>query len=117
MTDKTQFPDLIQLTNYGMGTGDEELCLKLLTSYLTLITEADYLPKVITLYTEAVKLITTESPLLDLFRILEEKGVLLIACGTCLNHYGLWDQVEVGIVGGMTDIIEAQTKANKIVSL
>ena len=112
-----QSTDLIQLNSYGMGTGDPDLQLKLLTTYLDLILEAEYLPKAITFYTDAVRLITTDSPLLSQFQALEENGVLLIACGTCLNHHGLWDQVEVGIVGGMTDIIEAQKKAKKIVTL
>ena len=117
MAKKQDFPDLIQLTRYGMGNADEELQIKLLDTYFTLILEGEYLPKVITLYTEAVKLITLGSPLLDQFQALEDKGVLLISCGTCLNHYGLWDKVEVGLVGGMTDIIETQKKAHKIVSL
>jgi len=117
MTNKQEFPDLIQLTNYGMGDADEELQIKLLKTYFTLLLEGDYIPKVITLYTEAVKLITTDSPLLKELQALEEKGTLLISCGTCLNHYGLWDQVEVGLVGGMTDIVESQKKAKKIVSI
>ncbi len=117
MTNKQEFPDLIQLTSFGMGNAGEELQIKLLDEYLTLILENDHLPKTITLYTEAVKLIATKSPVLAQFRTLEEKGVLLISSGTCLNHYGLWDQVEVGLVGSMTDIIDAQKKATKVVSL
>jgi hypothetical protein len=43
--------------------------------------------------------------------------VHLILCGTCLGHYNLTDQVQVGIVGGMTDIIEAQFRAKKVISI
>jgi hypothetical protein len=38
-------------------------------------------------------------------------------CSTCLNYFGLTDKVEIGIVGGMGDIIEAQRRAEKIISL
>ncbi len=37
----------------------------------------------------------------------------LILCSTCLNYYNLADQVRVGIVGGMTDILEAQRRGAK----
>jgi hypothetical protein len=38
-------------------------------------------------------------------------------CSTCLNYFNLADQVQVGIVGGMTDILEAQRRAEKVISL
>ena len=57
------------------------------------------------------------SPVIDLLKSLEAKGVRLILCSTCLNYYNLTDKVQVGIVGGMTDIIEAQRRAGKVISL
>jgi sulfur relay (sulfurtransferase) complex TusBCD TusD component (DsrE family) len=48
---------------------------------------------------------------------LEANGVPLVICQTCLNHFGLADKVKVGIVGGMTDIIEAQWRADKVITL
>ena len=41
----------------------------------------------------------------------------LILCSTCLDFYGLSGEVQVGIVGGMTDIIEAQVKAEKVITI
>ncbi len=41
----------------------------------------------------------------------------LILCSTCLDYFGLRDRVEVGIVGGMPDIIEALSAAGKVISL
>jgi hypothetical protein len=43
--------------------------------------------------------------------------VRLIVCSTCLDYFNLTDKVQVGIVGGMTDIIEAQAKAEKVITL
>lgn len=68
-------------------------------------------------YTDGVKLAVTGSPVLDQLKELELKGVHLILCGTCLSFYDLTDQVQVGIVGGMTDIIEAQFRASKVISI
>jgi sulfur relay (sulfurtransferase) complex TusBCD TusD component (DsrE family) len=57
------------------------------------------------------------SPLIEQLKALEAKGVHLILCSTCLNHYGLPDKVQVGIIGGMTDLIEAQWQADKVITL
>ena len=57
------------------------------------------------------------SPVLEQLRALEAKGVRLIVCNTCLNHYNLTDAVRVGIVGRMTDIIEAQWQAEKVITI
>ena len=108
---------IIQITNDGMGKGDPALQHKLIIKYLELIQMNEGLPNAITFYTDGVKMVVESSPALEQLRALESKGVRLIACSTCLEHYGLIDKVKVGIVGGMTDIIEAQTKADKVITL
>ena len=55
--------------------------------------------------------------MLEALQSLEARGVRLILCGTCLNWFGLTDRLRVGIVGGMTDIIEAQRLADKVITL
>jgi len=108
---------IIQITNYGMGKGEQALQLKLIAKYLELIQANLSLPNAICFYTDGVKLVVEGSPVLTQLRALEAKGVRLIVCSTCLEHYGLTDKVQVGIVGGMTDIIEAQMKAAKVITL
>ena len=110
-------PFTILVTANGMGQGDQELQHKLIKTYLTLLNESDYLPSVIAFYTDGVKLLVSDSPVLEQLKALEAKSVRLIACGTCMDHYGLSDDLQVGIVGGMTDIIEAQWRAEKVITL
>jgi intracellular sulfur oxidation DsrE/DsrF family protein len=86
-------------------------------TYFKLLAENDYLPAAICFYTEGVHLAVEGSPVLAELKELEAKGVRLILCGTCLAFFNLTDKVAVGIVGGMTDIIEAQWKAGKTISL
>ena len=107
----------LQITRRGMGEADLELQTKLIQTYFKLIDDADTLPGVICFYTEGVHLVTEDSPILDSLQSLEEKGVRLIICNTCLNFYNLSDQVAVGITGGMTDIIEVQRRAAKVITL
>jgi selenium metabolism protein YedF len=108
---------VIQITNDGMGKGDLALQHKLIAKYLELIQMNEGLPNAITFYTDGVKLVVEGSPALEQLRALEGKGVRLIVCSTCLEHYGLTEKLQVGIVGGMTDIIEAQTKAAKVITI
>ena len=106
---------VILVTNYGMGKSDDDLQIKLLSKYLQLITEGALLPNSICFYTDGVKCTTADSPVLTQLKTIEEKGVRLIVCSTCLEHLGL--EAAVGIVGGMTDIIEAQFSAEKVITL
>ena len=108
---------VILISREGLGDADLPLQHKLVEIYLNLLIESNLIPGAICFYTEGVKLAVSGSPVLKQLRSLEEKGVRLILCQTCLNYFGLVDNVEVGIVGGMTDILEAQWKAEKVISL
>jgi len=108
---------VIQITKHGMGCGDSELQLKLVGKYLELIQLNEDLPAAICFYTDGVRLVVSGSPVLEQLRALEGAGVRLIVCSTCLEFYGLTEQVQVGIVGGMTDIIEAQVRAAKVITI
>jgi len=108
----------ILVTRYGMGHSQlTDLPLKLIEKYFNLLLQGDELPKVICFYTDGVKLTVTGSPLLKQLKELESKRVHLIICSTCLEAMDLTKDVQVGIVGGMPDIIEAQMKADKVITI
>ena len=110
---------VILVTRRGMGTapGATELPVKLIGKYFSLLLEGGDLPAAICFYTDGVRLTVAGSPVLDSLQALEARGVRLIICSTCLETFGLSDQVRVGIVGGMGDIMEAQFKAGKVISI
>jgi len=111
-------PDTVLLiTRNGMGEAEQALGHKLISTYLTLLDEHDMLPGAICFYTEGVHLVVAGSPVLETLLSLEKKGVRLVLCSTCLNYYNLIDKVKVGIVGGMGDILEAQRRASKVITL
>jgi len=90
---------------------------KLVGVFLTLLNQSDVLPSKLLFYTEGVKLVCEGAPVLEQLRALEAKGLELIICSTCLNYFGLSDKVQVGIVGGMPDILEALSRAEKAVTV
>ena len=108
---------VVLVTNNGMGKADETLQLILMTKYLELLLQNGNLPAAICFYTDGVKLVCEGSPVIEQLRALEAKGVRLIVCSTCLNYFELNEKVKAGIVGGMGDIIEAQVKAEKVISI
>jgi hypothetical protein len=108
---------VLLITRNGMGDAEPPLQQKLITTYLRLLEESGTRPGAICFYAEGVYLVAEGSPALDTLKLLEAKGVHLILCSTCLNYYGLTEKVRVGIVGGMTDIIEAQYRASKVITL
>ena len=106
---------LVLKTN-GMGdTSEQPLKEKLIKTYLNLVSQMQPLPKAICCYTDGVRLACEGSPVLEELTALEGKGVRLILCQTCLDYFGLAEEVRVGIVGGMGDIITAMWEADKVV--
>lgn len=108
---------LILVNRDGMGSAEEGLRHKLLRVYLAMLVENDMTPGAICFYADGVKMVVDGSPVLDLLKALEAKGVHLIVCSTCLNYLGLREKVTVGIVGGMHDILMAQWQAEKVITL
>jgi len=100
-----------------MGSADTALQHKLLDTYLKLLIENNSLPAAICFYTDGVKLVVEGSPLLERLSEIEQKGVRLVICSTCINYFKLSEKVRVGIVGGMADILEAQINASKVITV
>lgn len=101
----------------GMGCAPQELQHLLTQKFLGLLLENNVLPAKILLYTEGVRLACHGSPVVESLREMEARGVEIVLCSTCLDFFGLSDQVEVGIIGGMPDIIESMMQAGKVIRL
>lgn len=108
---------VILITANGMGRADLELQQTLIAKYLSLLEDEETPPAAVCFYTEGVRLVVEGSPVLALLRQLEARGVQLIVCKTCLDYLGITGQVKVGRVAGMPDILDAQMRADKVITL
>ncbi len=108
---------VIIINRNGMGEADQVLQHRLVGTYLNLLNEHNLLPAAICFYAEGVFLAVDGSPVLEVLQSLEQKGVRLILCTTCVHYYNLAERVKVGIVGGMGDILEAESRASKVITL
>lgn len=98
-----------------MGKGDKELGEILVKGFVYSLTEMEVLPKTVILYNKGVYLATVNKNTIEDLKKLENMGVEVIACGTCVNYYGLQDKLQVGSLTNMYTIVERQLKATKII--
>ena len=108
-------PRVVQIAGGTMGSGDDELGSLLLRSFLKTQSQLDRKPDAIIFYNDGVKLCCEGSLLLDDLRSLENAGIEIIACGTCLNFFELGDSLEIGRVTDMLEIASRLADAGSIV--
>lgn len=98
-----------------MGRGDDELGAILMTAFLDTLSQFKGEISHAIFVNAGAKLTIEGSPLLQQLRQLEEVGVVVLVCGTCLNHFGIKDQLAVGSVSNMYAIIETLSKAGNVI--
>ena len=98
-----------------MGRGSEELGRALIKSFLYALAQLEVPPVTLLFFNGGAKLTVEGSQSLEDLRTLEEAGTEILTCGTCLNHYGLTEQLAVGGVTNMYDIVEKLTHADLVV--
>lgn len=105
----------VVISSSVMGTGDDELGAILMKGFLYALGQQEQPPSTIIMYNSGVKLAIQGSRCEEELKELEKAGVEIYVCGTCLNHYGLSDQLAVGNVTNMYDIVEKQMKASAVI--
>lgn len=104
------------ISSNSMGRGSDELGWALLQTYIRTIEQVDPLPAKILFYNGGVKLVTEGSGVLDVLRQLQDRGVEILACGTCLDFFQLKSAIQVGQISNMYEIMTAMSEADKVVS-
>ncbi len=101
----------------AMGRGDDVLGEKLLISYLNTLKEMGPDLWRLVFINGGVKLTVTGSPVLDELQVYEKNGLLILACGTCLEHFNLTAEKQVGQTTNMLDIVTAMQLADSVITL
>lgn len=106
---------VVAVSSLCMGRGDERLGVLLLKAFLNVLPELEDLPQAICFYNEGVKLACQDSPVLESLRTLQDKGVSLVVCGTCVEFYGLQEQLAVGKISNMYHIATLLSRSFKVI--
>ncbi|MDO4328976.1 MAG: sulfurtransferase-like selenium metabolism protein YedF [Lachnospiraceae bacterium] len=106
---------VVVLASDQMGQGDEVLGKLLMKGFVYALTQQDKLPETVLLFNGGARLSCKDSDSLNDLKELEAQGTEILTCGTCLNHYGLSEQLAVGSVTNMYEIVGRMTQARKLV--
>lgn len=115
MTGRKTGPLVVALSDNHMGRGDDVLGDILIRSFVHTLLQLKPLPETVICYNAGVKLAVKGSEALDDLQQLERAGVDILVCGTCVNYFGITDQVAVGHVSNMYDIAETMAGAGRLV--
>ncbi|RAK11755.1 selenium metabolism protein YedF [Halanaerobium saccharolyticum] len=97
-----------------MGDGERELGQILIKGFISTIKELDPLPKKIIFLNSGVKL-AVKKDVTSYLKELEDKGVEILLCGTCVDYYGLQEEVEVGEISNMFEIADSLNREEAVV--
>ncbi len=97
------------------GVAEDELGEILTKGFLATIKEVNPLPEAIVLYHEGIFLALDDSPYLDILNELENLGVKLYVCGTCVKFYDVVERVKIGEVSNAYDILAVMSGAHHLI--
>ena len=100
-----------------MGQGSEELGRILIKGYIFALSESEVKPTDIIILNGGVKLTVEGSNVIESLRKLENEGIKIQVCGTCLEYYKVKDQLKVGEISNMYSIVETMNSSNKIINI
>jgi hypothetical protein len=92
---------VLLLGSEGMGRGDDGLGLTILHNFLAALVANPLRPDKIVCWNAGVKLLAADSPVIGLLQDLEGIGVEILACKTCVEHFGLQDKLRAGEISTM----------------
>ena len=108
---------LVFIRNDRLGHGDDVLGAGLMKNFLLTLKEMGPALWRIMFVNAGVKLAVEGSESLPALKELEESGVSILVCGTCLNHFDLLEKKQVGITTNMLDIVTSLQVAGKVVTV
>jgi selenium metabolism protein YedF len=108
-------PHAVCFTSDVMGRGNDELGRILMKAFINTIGDVAPLPGAMLFYNRGIFLALEESPVVDTLNALAKSGVKILVCGTCADYFRQKQNVAVGTISNMYDILEELTKAGKVI--
>ena len=100
------------------SVGNGELGKKLIVGFLDTLKSADNAPNTIICVNEAVLINTNaEHAAHKAMKELENKGIEVISCGSCLEFYGKTKDLKLGRIGNALEILNLLFDKDKVVGL
>lgn len=107
---------VVMLSKNRLGEGSDELGEALVGAMINTLKSMDTLPGKIMILNSGVNLVVNGSLVINDMRDLEKSGVDIMVCGACLDYFGKMDELAVGRVSNMHDILEGMLNADKVMN-
>jgi len=107
---------VVLLAKNRLGEGSDELGEALAGAMINTLKAMEPLPQKVIIMNSGIYLVVKGSLVLQDLRELENAGVDIIVCGTCLDYFGKMDELAVGRISNMHDILESMLKADKVIN-
>ena len=108
---------MVMVVTDRIGYGDEELGLKLMVNFINTLKEMGPDLWRLVFVNNGVKLTIDGSAVLSALKALEQDGLQILVCGTCLDHFKLLDRKQAGETTNMLDIVTAMQLADKVINI
>ena len=105
---------VVLLESNTLGAPDEKLGAILIGNCLRLLGQRQDLPEYIVLLNGGVLLATKGAETLEHLQALEQKGVKIVSCRTCVDYFDIEKDIAVGVIDGMVAILEILSTHNVI---
>ncbi len=115
VTEKGIHRSLVYIDGEFMGRGSEELGRILMRAFLNTIKDLEVRPWRLIFINSGVKLVALDSEYLNILKDIEDLGIEIIACGTCLDYFHLKDRIGVGRVSNMFEIMTSFNEATNVI--
>lgn len=106
---------LVFIATETIGSGDDTLGGNLMYNFILTLKELGPDLWRIILVNGGVKLAISENRCMEQLKKLEESGVSVLVCGTCLEFFSLTDKRGVGDVTNMLDVVTSFQLASKTI--
>lgn len=96
------------------GEGSDEFGGRLIQLFINTLPDIDQKPRTLVFLNTCIFLTLKGSPVLEPLQKLEKEGVRILVCGTCLDFLQKKEELAVGIVSNMYEIMNLMSKSPKV---
>jgi len=100
-----------------IGRDDDKLGKILIRAFFPTLLETEPQPNKLIFMNSGVKLTVEGSEVIDPLKKIENEGIEILVCGTCLDFYNIKDKIKVGRISNMFEIVDSLINSNKILSI
>jgi selenium metabolism protein YedF len=105
----------ILIKSNRMGSGNDDLGKILIRGFLNSLIKQEQLPSHIILYNAGVLLAVKDSDTAASMLEMEQRGVQIVLCGTCVDFFQIKEQIAAGQISNMAHITSLLIDAPKVI--